>query len=82
VGVHPSEGKAHFLILKSTNVEYKNMQEAKKCPKCGNALERGSLRWGLNLMKQGDIQGDIIVPFHCKNCGYIEFYNGKYTVGL
>ncbi len=59
------------------------MQEAKKCPKCGNQLERGSLvSYGeVRLQKKGDLFGDTVVPFHCKNCGYIELYNAKYTWG-
>ncbi len=35
----------------------------------------------VKLKKKGDVIGDIIVPFHCRFCGHIEFYNAKYTVG-
>jgi predicted nucleic-acid-binding Zn-ribbon protein len=33
----------------------------------------GSVR----LVKTGDLPGDKVVPFYCKNCGYIELYNEK-----
>jgi hypothetical protein len=29
---------------------------------------------GVSLAKKGDILGDRIIPFYCKDCGYIEFY--------
>jgi predicted nucleic-acid-binding Zn-ribbon protein len=54
------------------------MQEPKKCPKCGNILERGTLSYWINLQKKNDIVGDRIIPLYCNNCGYIEFYNQKY----
>jgi len=28
----------------------------------------------VTLAKKGDIFGDNVVPFYCKNCGYIELY--------
>ena len=28
-------------------------------------------------MKFGDLRGDKVIPFYCKNCGYIELYNEK-----
>ncbi len=57
------------------------MQESKKCPKCGNLLERGNslgASEGIRMLKKNDILGDTIAPFYCKNCGYIELYNQKY----
>jgi len=65
------------------------MQPPKLCPKCNNPLERGELALFLlgsygdaKLRKRGDVVGDNIVPFHCRFCGYVEFYNAKYTVGF
>jgi predicted nucleic-acid-binding Zn-ribbon protein len=54
------------------------MQESKKCPRCGNGLEKGDNLNPATMRKKGDLLGDSIVPFYCKNCGYIELYNQKY----
>ncbi len=32
---------------------------------------------GGRLIKLGDALGDRVVPFYCKNCGYIELYVDK-----
>jgi len=32
----------------------------------------------VRINKYGDIYGDLVIPFNCKQCGYIELYNGKY----
>jgi predicted nucleic-acid-binding Zn-ribbon protein len=32
--------------------------------------------WGVLLSKKGDWYGDKVIPFYCKNCGYIELYKG------
>lgn len=29
---------------------------------------------GTKIVKKGDFVGDAIIPFYCKNCGYIELY--------
>jgi len=55
------------------------MSEVKKCPKCGGEMVSGEALvgwgyWGFRLKKTGDMVGDKIVAFYCKNCGYIEFY--------
>jgi len=31
----------------------------------------------VRLVKFGDVRGDKVIPFYCKNCGYIELYNEK-----
>jgi len=62
------------------------MQESKKCPKCGSQMEKGvSLGsfmghplGGSTIVKKGDFAGDKIVPFYCKNCGYIELFIEKF----
>jgi predicted nucleic-acid-binding Zn-ribbon protein len=51
--------------------------EIKKCPKCGGEMERGRRLVsyvGVTFAKKGDWFGDSIIPFYCKNCGYIELY--------
>ncbi len=61
------------------------MQESKKCPKCGSQMEKGiSLGsvmghpvGGTYFVKKGDFTGDKIIPFYCKNCGYIELFIEK-----
>ncbi len=61
------------------------MPKSIKCPKCGNPLEKGSLGYSartalpLTILKKGDFIGDTIIPFYCKNCGYIELYNEKFS---
>jgi len=58
--------------------------ENRTCPKCrGQMIEahrlvaHTRLLAGISLAKKGDILGDQIFPFYCKNCGYIELYKGK-----
>jgi len=56
------------------------MPETKMCPKCGNAMtdEDNLAGYGpVRLVKYGDVRGDKVIPFYCKNCGYIELYNEK-----
>jgi predicted RNA-binding Zn-ribbon protein involved in translation (DUF1610 family) len=56
--------------------------EVKKCPKCGGEMELGqdltpfSLHsvGCVRLRKTDDQIGDKIIPFYCKNCGFIEIY--------
>ena len=62
------------------------MSEIKKCPKCGNYLERGQpLRttgFGslVTLNKKDDNwMGDSLIPFYCNTCGYVELYNANYV---
>ncbi len=62
------------------------MQEGKKCPKCGSKMEEanslgstaGHPLGGTTIVKQGDLVGDKIVPFYCKNCGFIELFVEKF----
>jgi len=47
-------------------------------------MERGSLGYSgrtalpFTILKKGDFIGDRIIPFYCKNCGYIELFSEKY----
>jgi len=62
------------------------MQESKKCAKCGSQMEKGvSLGsvaghpvGGTTVIKKGDFVGDKVIPFYCKNCGYIELFIEKF----
>jgi predicted nucleic-acid-binding Zn-ribbon protein len=60
------------------------MAESMKCPKCGSQLEKGSLGYSgrtalpFTILKKGDFVGDKIIPFYCKNCGYIELFSEKF----
>ena len=52
-------------------------QDVVACPKCGGEMEKGRRLWsygGVLFTKKGDVFGDKIVPFYCKQCGYIELY--------
>jgi hypothetical protein len=33
---------------------------------------------GTTIVKKGDWVGDKIIPFYCKNCGYIELFIEKF----
>ena len=53
------------------------MSEVKKCPKCGGKMEEGRRLYaasGVTFAKKGDMFGDRIIPYYCRNCGYIELF--------
>ena len=57
------------------------MSEDKRCPKCRGELIKADrlvahtrVLASVSLAKKGDLVGDRIVPYYCRNCGYIEFY--------
>lgn len=59
------------------------MNEVLKCPRCGNEMKRkrdlvGHSAVAIRVRKSNDWCGDIIIPFECQNCGYVELYNEKY----
>ena len=56
------------------------MNGVKKCPKCSGEMEQAknlAVAGGITLRKKSDYLGDQIIPFYCKNCGYIELYKEK-----
>ena len=62
-------------------------EEVKECPKCSGQMVEASrlvthtrVLAGVSLAKKGDILGDRIIPFYCKNCGYIEFYKSPPSI--
>lgn len=57
------------------------MNEVERCPKCGGEMAKSDrlvaatrLLANVTLAKRGDIIGDRIIPYYCRDCGYIEFY--------
>jgi predicted nucleic-acid-binding Zn-ribbon protein len=54
------------------------MQETKKCPKCGNPMEMGKglgqIGGYVTVAKKGDLIGHKVIPYICKNCGFVELY--------
>lgn len=56
------------------------MSEGEKCRKCGGEMEKGDKLIGkrgllsVRFAKKDDVLGDQIIPFYCKNCGFIEIY--------
>ena len=52
------------------------------CPKCGSQMEEASSLGGNTLLKKGDFVGDKVVPFFCKNCGYVELFVEKFLKSL
>jgi predicted nucleic-acid-binding Zn-ribbon protein len=54
------------------------MSEVKKCPECGGEMEQGDylreVTGPVRLIKYGDFRGDKVIPFYCKNCGFIKLY--------
>jgi predicted nucleic-acid-binding Zn-ribbon protein len=48
-----------------------------KCPECNGEMEKGDYLSGYGAVrpiKHGDIRGDKVIPFYCKNCGFIKLY--------
>ena len=54
------------------------MSEAKKCPKCSGEMKSGRAP-NFRIMKEGDLQGDAVRAFYCRDCGFVEFYKEPST---
>ena len=53
------------------------MNGVKRCPKCGGEMIEGKrlvAYGGVTLAKKDNWFGDKIIPYYCRNCGYIELY--------
>jgi predicted nucleic-acid-binding Zn-ribbon protein len=54
------------------------MSEVKKCPKCGGEIVEGEFLKNIPKVtifpKKGRRRFDRVIPFYCKNCGFIEVY--------
>jgi len=58
-------------------------KEAKKCPKCSEEMDEGRSLTASYFLWSTEVSftkrkalwfGDKIIPFYCKNCGFIELY--------
>jgi predicted nucleic-acid-binding Zn-ribbon protein len=48
--------------------------QAGKCPKCGGEMIQGETTNYLRILKPGDLSGDLVAAFYCRECGFVEFY--------
>ncbi|MGB9676923.1 MAG: YgiT-type zinc finger protein [Candidatus Bathyarchaeales archaeon] len=55
------------------------MSEAKKCPKCSGEMMLGKVTSDVRILKQGDLVGDELYAFYCRDCGFVEFYKKPST---
>jgi predicted nucleic-acid-binding Zn-ribbon protein len=58
------------------------MSEVKKCPKCGGEMKSGEISgggYGFRIRKEGDLSGDMINSFYCRDCGFVELYKEPST---
>jgi predicted nucleic-acid-binding Zn-ribbon protein len=82
---------ANFCTIYGVSLKTPQIQKSfgeKNCPKCGNKLEKDSTIGSLTgptepegkitIVKKGYWVGDKIIPFYCKNCGYIELFIEKF----
>jgi predicted nucleic-acid-binding Zn-ribbon protein len=44
------------------------------CPKCGGEMIEGVTTNYVRILKQGDLSGDLVAAFYCRECGFVEFY--------
>jgi predicted nucleic-acid-binding Zn-ribbon protein len=48
--------------------------QADDCPKCGGEMIQGITTNYVRILKPGDLSGDLVTAFYCRECGFIEFY--------
>jgi len=53
--------------------------QAEICPKCGGEMKSGSVTASFRVLKPGDLQGDKLYAFYCRDCGFIELYKEPST---
>jgi YgiT-type zinc finger domain-containing protein len=53
--------------------------EQKKCPKCNGEMVPGEVTHEVRVLKQGDLVGDEVCAFFCRECGFIELYKEPST---
>jgi predicted RNA-binding Zn-ribbon protein involved in translation (DUF1610 family) len=88
---HKLPESSTFCVNCGVNLKTPQIQKSfgeKNCPKCGGQMEKGSTLGtlagrpgplgGTTIVKKGDWVGDKIIPFYCKNCGYIELFIEKF----
>jgi len=54
-------------------------RQFEKCPKCGGEMHSGSVSTSFRILKPGDLQGDKVYTYYCKDCGFIELYKEPST---
>jgi predicted nucleic-acid-binding Zn-ribbon protein len=45
-----------------------------RCPKCGGEMIEGETTNYVRILKPGDLSGDLVAAFYCRECGFVEFY--------
>jgi predicted nucleic-acid-binding Zn-ribbon protein len=50
------------------------ISQAGDCPKCGGEMIVGMTTNYIRILKQGDLTGDLVSAFYCRECGFVEFY--------
>ncbi len=48
--------------------------QASDCPKCGGEMIEGMTTNYVRILKPGDLSGDLVAVFYCRQCGFVEFY--------
>jgi len=66
---------------KETSKNQSSESQFEKCPKCGGEMNYGSISpsGGFRILKHGDLQGDKVYAFYCRDCGFIELYKERST---
>ena len=54
-------------------------EEVEKCPKCSGDMELGGVHGDFRILKHGDLYGDKMYVFYCRECGFVEFYKERST---
>ena len=47
---------------------------AGRCPKCEGEMIQGETTNYVRILKPGDLSGDLVAVFYCRECGFVEFY--------
>ncbi len=47
---------------------------AGRCPKCRGEMIQGEASNYVRILKPGDLSGDQVTAFYCRECGFVEFY--------
>ena len=72
-----------YLDEPQTNVDVKTTDSSNKpvhashvgdCPKCGGEMIQGMTTNYVRILKPGDLSGDLVATFYCRECGFVEFY--------
>ncbi len=53
--------------------------EFRRCHKCGGEMKTGGVHGDFRILKEGDMYGDRMYVFYCRDCGFVEFYKEPST---